>query len=136
MRNWTGRSHKYFLTTAFLSVAVVACSSDKYSSWSECFSQEVKESGDYKVSLFFCNSNYEKTNEEILEFAAAGLNDSLKTLDVRMPNGQVIKNVPTTLTQKQILRVLEASGYDVNALLTPTEPTITNSIEGNLDYNK
>lgn len=136
MRNWSGIRRRNIITIALLSVAVSACSSKKYNNWSECFSQEIKASGDYKLSLFYCNSNYEKTDEENVELSAVGLNGGGETVDVRMPNGQIINNVPKGITQRELLSVLESSGYDTESLLQKKNPAVTSNPDGSLNYNK
>lgn len=135
MRNWAGTNHRNIITIALLSVAATACSSKKYNNWSECFSQEIKASGDYKLSLFYCNSNYEKTNDENVDLSAVGLNGGGETVNVRMPNGQIINNVPKGITKRELLSVLESNGYATDSLLEQKNPNVTNNPDGSLDYN-
>lgn len=136
MRNELGVNYRNVLIIFAISVAVTACSNKKYNNWSECFSQEIKSNGDYKLSLIYCNSNYEKTSEESVELSAVGLNGVGETVNVRMPNGQIINNVPKNITQKELLQVLSSSGYNTDSLLEQKNPAITSNPDGSLDYNK
>lgn len=43
-------------------------------------------------------------------------------MDVRFPDGTVIKNVPDGTTKQQLLGKLKAKGYDVDKLTTPAAP--------------
>lgn len=43
-------------------------------------------------------------------------------MDVRLPDGTVIKNVPEGTTKKQLLDKLQAKGYDVQKLTAPKAP--------------
>jgi hypothetical protein len=45
-------------------------------------------------------------------------------MDVRLPDGTVIKNVPEGTTKQQLLQKLEAKGYDVKKLTAPKQPKI------------
>ena len=44
-------------------------------------------------------------------------------MDVRLPDGTVIKNVPDGTTKQQLLGKLKAKGYDVDKLTTPAPAT-------------
>ena len=124
------------LLVALAALTLTGCGSKKYDNWSECFSEEIKESGDYKLSLFYCNSNYEKNDDENLELSAEGLNGGGKTINVRMPNGQIINNVPKDTTKKELLKVLKASGYNTDALLDEKDPAVTSNSDGSLEYQR
>jgi hypothetical protein len=43
-------------------------------------------------------------------------------MDVRLPDGTVIKNVPEGTTKRQLLDKLKAKGYDVGAMAAPSAP--------------
>lgn len=45
-------------------------------------------------------------------------------MDVRLPDGTVIKNVPEGTTKQQLLQKLEAKGFDVKKLTAPKQPKI------------
>ena len=136
MLNWSSINYRNIVNIVILSVAITACSSKKYSNWSECFSQEIKTSGDYRLSLFYCNYNYKKNNEENVELSAVGLNGSTETVNVIMPNGQIINNVPKGITKTELLRVLESNGYNTKVLLKQKDPSVTINSDGSLNYNK
>jgi hypothetical protein len=38
------------------------------------------------------------------------------TIDVRLPNGAIVKNVPQGTTRQQLMEALDAQGYDLNVL--------------------
>jgi hypothetical protein len=44
------------------------------------------------------------------------------TMDVRLPDGTVIKNVPEGTTKKQLMDKLQSKGYDVKKLTSPKQP--------------
>jgi hypothetical protein len=46
-------------------------------------------------------------------------------MDVRLPDGTVIKNVPEGTTKRQLLDKLKAKGYDVGAMAAPSAPAPT-----------
>ena len=43
-------------------------------------------------------------------------------MDVRLPNGTIIKNVPEGTTKKQLLDKLQAKGFDITKLTAPAAP--------------
>ncbi len=71
-----------------------------------------------------------------MELTALGLSDPGKTVNVRMPNGQIINNVPKDTTKKELLKVLNASGYNTDALLDEKDPAVTSNSDGSLEYQR
>lgn len=49
-------------------------------------------------------------------------------MDVRLPNGAIIKNVPADMTRTQLMEKLRAKNYDVSALEKPKEPEVTGEV--------
>lgn len=49
-------------------------------------------------------------------------------MDVRLPNGTVIKNVPEGTTKAQLLEKLRASNYDVSGLEEAVKPKVTGEV--------
>lgn len=129
-------SFRNLIIVSILSVAAAACSTKKYDSWSDCFAQEIAKNGDYGVSLLYCNSNYNRTNDENTEISALGISFGDEKVNVRMPNGTIINNVPKYIDKKGLLRVLEYSGYDTNVLLNEKKSKITDNKDGSLEFNR
>ena len=48
-------------------------------------------------------------------------------MDVRLPNGTIINNVPDGTTQTQLRDLLGKNGQDLDALFTPAKPFFTAS---------
>lgn len=49
-------------------------------------------------------------------------------MDVRLPNGAIIKNVPADMTRTQLMEKLRAKGYDVSSFEQPKEPEVTGEV--------
>ena len=49
-------------------------------------------------------------------------------MDVRLPNGTVIKNVPEGTTKAQLIEKLRASNYDVSGLEQAVKPEVTGEV--------
>lgn len=50
-------------------------------------------------------------------------------MDVRLPNGAVIKNVPADMTRTQLMEKLRSKGYDISSFEKPKEPEVTGAVE-------
>jgi len=55
-------------------------------------------------------------------------------MDVRMPNGLVIKGVPDGMTRQQLIEKLTANGYDIKSLMAAPQPSLSEDIATSVSH--